>query len=178
MTCFPTLRRVPLQQDLASIFDEFKEVFEKEMAALLCIATHLTADAETAEICLIRAMRDCFQKDSLAGQGADTWARRMLFQNAIRMVLGIEHDFLCDESLEFLLQPRQLPIEALADFAAIRSLPDFDRVVFVICVLERYAVLDCALLLGKAPREVHDAIVRAMSRVAPAASNYLYSQIE
>jgi hypothetical protein len=49
---------------------------------------------------------------------------------------------------------------------AILSLPDFDRLVFVICVLERYSILDCALLLTRSPKDVNEARVRASNQVA------------
>ena len=37
---------------------------------------------------------------------------------------------------------------------SIHDLPEFERFVFIICILERYSIHDCALLLGKSPREV------------------------
>ena len=56
----------------------------------------------------------------------------------------------------------------LADSVAILGLPDFDRLAFVICVLERYSILDCALLLKRSPKEVNDARVRAINQVVSA----------
>ena len=66
------------------------------------------------------------------------------------------------------MQPREYRIEALRDSLAILELPDFDRLVFVICVLERYSILDCALLLKRSPKDVNDARVRAINRVVSA----------
>ena len=64
-------------------------------------------------------------------------------------------------ALEFQLQPNDYPLEELKESVAILTLPDLDRLAFVICVLERYSILDCALLLRKTPQEVHEAILRA-----------------
>jgi hypothetical protein len=53
----------------------------------------------------------------------------------------------------------------MPDAHAILTLPDFDRLIFVICVLERYSILDCALLLRRSPKDVNDARVRAINHV-------------
>ena len=89
----------------------------------------------------------------------------MVIRNAIRLVWGTLNDILGESGLEFHLQPSDLPLEALRESLVILTLPDLDRLAFVICVLERYSILDCALLLRKAPQEVHDAIVRATNHV-------------
>ena len=56
----------------------------------------------------------------------------------------------------------------MQDALAILTLPDFDRLVFVFCVLERYSILDCALLLRRSPKDVNDARLRAINRVVSA----------
>jgi hypothetical protein len=48
---------------------------------------------------------------------------------------------------------------------SILDLPEFERFVFVICVLERYSTLDCALLLGKPTREVNEVRHRVGNQV-------------
>ena len=45
------------------------------------------------------------------------------------------------------------------------DIPEFDRLVFVICVLERYSMLDCALLLGRSPRDINEARQRVGNQV-------------
>jgi len=155
------------EQDPLASPEDLQKHFAKEMTQLLCLAMHLTGDAETAETCLILAMRDCFRNNSLAKQRIHACARRMVIRSAIRLVLGIESETLCDAGLDFPLQPREVSIDALRDSAAILDLPDLERVAFVICVLERYSILDCALLLQKTPQEVYDAIVRAANQVVP-----------
>ena len=155
------------EQDLFATFEDFGQLSAKEMTKLFCLAMDLTADADRAETCLILAMRDCFQKNGLAKHRIHTWARRMVIRNALRLVLGIENEILCEAGLDFPLQPNEFPVDAHRDSIAIRNLPDLDRVTFVICVVERHSILDCALLLRKAPQEVHDAIVRATNQVVP-----------
>jgi hypothetical protein len=55
---------------------------------------------------------------------------------------------------------------AIAAPESILDLPEFERFVFVICVLERYSIHDCALLLGKSPRHINEARQRVGNQVA------------
>lgn len=149
--------------------DDFQRLFAREMTDLLRLSLNLTADAEKAESCLILAMRQCFASGTVSKEWAHIWARRMVVRNAIRSVLGEENtlqgNISCETGADFHLQPTEYRIEALQGSLAILDLPDFDRLVFVICVLERHSILDCALLLRRSPKDVHDARVRATNQV-------------
>ena len=147
--------------------EDFEQLFAEQNTDLLRLSLHLTADAEKAESCLILAMRDCFFRSSVSKDRVRAWARRMVMRNAIRLVWGTPNDILGESGFEFHLQPSDFPVEALRESVAILTLPDLDRLAFVICVLERYSILDCAVLLRKAPQEVYNAIVRATSQVLP-----------
>jgi hypothetical protein len=134
--------------------------------------TRVTADAEKAESCLILAMRECLSNSAISKEWALVWARRKVVCNAIRLVLGTEdappkniHSATGPNSH---LHPGDYRIEALRDSLAILALPNFDRLVFVICVLERYSIMDCALLLNRSPKDVNDARVRAIYQVVSA----------
>ena len=145
--------------------EDFEQLFAKQNTDLSRLSLQLTADAEKAECCFILAVRDCFFRSRVSKDRVHTWARRMVMRNAIRLVWGTSNDILGESGFEFHLQPSDLPLEALRESLVILTLPDLDRLAFVICVLERYSILDCALLLRKAPQEVHDAIVRATNHV-------------
>jgi hypothetical protein len=54
---------------------------------------------------------------------------------------------------------------AIAGSESILDLPECERFVFVICVLERYSIHDCALLLGKSPRDIIEARQRVGNQV-------------
>jgi DNA-directed RNA polymerase specialized sigma24 family protein len=166
----PHGKGVPLsanQKDLNATAEDFEHLFAQKTTDLLRLALHLTTDAEKAENCVILAMRDCFFRSSVSKDQVDTWARRMVMRNAIRLVWGTPNDILGESGFEFHLQPSDFSLEALQESVAILTLPDLDRLALVICVLERYSILDCALLLRRAPQEVYDAIVRATSQVLP-----------
>ena len=155
------------EKGLYATAEDFEQLFAKQNTDLFRLSLHLTADAEKAESCVILAMRDCFFRSSISKDRVHTWARRMVMRNAIRLVWGTPNDILGESGFEFHSQPRDFPLEALRESVAILTLPDLDRLAFVICVLERYSILDCALLLRKAPQEVHNAIVRATGQVLP-----------
>lgn len=170
MKPLPHLKRSPLSThenfDCATPKD-FESLFAREAIDLLRLSLQLTADAGKAGNCVTLAMRDCFFRSSVSKDQVNTWARRMVMRNAIRMVWGESNDILAESGTEFHLQPSGFPLEALRESVAVLSLPDLDRLAFVICVLERYSILDCALFLERAPQEVYDAIVRAARRVIP-----------
>lgn len=160
------------EEETYATTDDFQRLFAREMSDLFRLALHLTADAEKAESCLILAMRECFANSNVSKEWALIWARRMVVCNAIRLVLetedAIPNGIDSEDEPNFHLQPSDYRIEALRESLSILVLPDFDRLVFVICVLERYSILDCALLLKRSPKDIHDARVRAINRIVPA----------
>ena len=52
------------------------------------------------------------------------------------------------------------------DTDAVSHLGDFERFVFVLCILERYREHECALLLGCSDSEVREARTQAMDELA------------
>lgn len=146
--------------------DDFEQLFLTEITDLFRLSLQLTADAEKAERCLVHAMRDCFGGSIISRHFMSVWARRMVIRNAIQLVLGIDNDLASDAGSELQLQPSEYRIEELRESVEILDLPDLDRLVFVICVLERLSVLDCALLLKRSPKDVCEGIARAANRVA------------
>lgn len=146
--------------------EEVQRFFATEMTEIFRLALHLAADVEKAESCVIWAMRDCFERSTVSRKWLPIWARRMVVRNAIRLVLGIENGIPGGTGVDIYLQPSDRRADALRESSAILQLPDVDRMALVICILERYSVLDCALLLRKSPKEVQDAIVRAVNQIA------------
>ena len=135
------------------------------MRELFQLSLHLTAAAERAEQCLTRAMKDCFGTKAVSRGFAGVWTRRQIIRNAIQLVQGIDNSFAGSTDSEFPLQPNEYRIEDLRNSVAILELPDLERLPFVICVLERLSILDCALLLRRSPKEVNDAIMRHEARL-------------
>ena len=141
--------------------EEFVSVFECERAALQRLALLLTPNSEIAMRCLSRAFQDCIASCSVSREKVFSWTRRMVIRNAIGLIDGYGGDSFvstndgADNGL-FAFCPDDSPA-SIDEYEAILELPECDRFVFVICVLERYSIYDCALLLGRPPRDINEA---------------------
>jgi len=145
--------------------DDFRHLFTTESSSLLLLSLRLTAHAERAAECLTLAIRDCYQSNAISKLFVRVWARRMVVRNAIHLAQRSNGD----EDGHFEQVDLQFGEEEKS--STILCLPMFDRLAFVICVLERLSVPDCALLLRSTPKDVNEAIVRAVDRIASARSS-------
>jgi hypothetical protein len=149
--------------------EEFVSLFERERGSLQRLALLLTANSEAAKRCLICAFRECIASSSVSKKWVLTWTRRIVIRNAISLII-------CPGGQSF-IKPSDNADNgsiafssddspgAIAGFESILDLPEFDRFVFIICVLERYSMLDCALLLGRSPRDINEARQRVGNQV-------------
>ena len=149
--------------------EEFVSVFESERAGLQRLALLLTANSEAAKRCVIRAFRECIVRSAVSKEWVLSWARRMVIRNAISLVIGPEVQACVDPNDDadngLSTFSRDDSVGTIATSESILALPKFERFVFIICVLERYSIHDCALLLGKSPREVNDVRNRVSNQV-------------
>lgn len=135
--------------------EDFVAVFECERVGLLRLAELLSGDSETARRCLSLAFRDCISSGSVSKGWVLIWARRALIRNAIRLVRR-EQSILnvCDDtdggSPAIAFEAPCVPDGS----KWILDLPEYERLPYVICVLEHYSTQDCALLLGKSVQDV------------------------
>jgi len=138
--------------------EEFVSVFECERLGLQRLALLLTANSVTAKRCLIRAFRECITSSSVSREWVLSWTRRMVIRNAIGLLIDPGSQSFVntndDADNELIAFSPDDSLSAIATPKSILDLPEFERLVFVICVLERYSIHDCALLLGKSPQEV------------------------
>ena len=149
--------------------EEVASVFESEQAVLQRLALLLTADSETAKRCLIRTFRECIASSSVSKQWVLSWTRRILIHNAISLVMGLGGQPFVNANVDLdnglvAFSPEDSPGPTSLS-KSILDLPEFDRFVFVICVLEGYSMHDCALLLGKSPRDISEARQRVRNQV-------------
>jgi hypothetical protein len=149
--------------------EEFASVFESERADLQRLALLLTANSEAAKRCLIRTFRECIASSSVYKEWVLSWTRRTVIRNAISLVMGPGGQSFVNKNDD---ADRGLIAFSLDDSPgtfvvpeSILDLPELDRFVFVICVLERYSMCDCALLLGKSPRDINDARQRVGNQI-------------
>ena len=149
--------------------EEFVGVFECERVGLQRLALLLTANSETAKRCLSRAFRECIASTLVSKEWVVSWTRRMVIRNAINLVIGpggrsfvTTNDEVDDGFVAF--SPDDT-LDAIAASESVLDLPEFERFVLVICVLERYSIHDCALLLGRSPRDISEARQRVGNQV-------------
>lgn len=146
---------------------EFCNLFSARMTEFYQLAFLLTADSRLTEECFIAALEDCIRASSVSREWAHTWARRAIVKNAVRIV----EDCALHESGSETDRDRSGKIPNVAEsgrpeFGAIRTLPVFDRFVFVLSVLERFPIGEVSSLLGRPIKEVHEARIGALLKVA------------
>lgn len=168
-----------IEDETYAVNDEFQQLFATEMTDLFRLSLNLTADRESAERCLILAMRECLQSSCAfnSRELSRAWARRVVIRNAIHLVKREEgpNPGGSPGGPTFHVQSRPNPYQATAvpESLAVINLPDFDRLVYVICVLEHYSIAHCAFLLSRSEKDVNDARVRAVIRVVAAEERHL-----
>jgi DNA-directed RNA polymerase specialized sigma24 family protein len=146
--------------------EEFVTLFERERVRLQRLALLLTVNSQSARRCLIGAFRDCISSSSVSKEWVLSWTRRMVIRNAINIVMGQGGESLVNTNDEadnmcIVFFPDD-SVGAIAEAKWIVECSEFDRLVLVIRVLERYSIHDCALLLGRSLRD----IIEAEQRVA------------
>ena len=147
--------------------EDFLKIFDEDMNSLYQLSFLLTGDHQKGEMCFVAGIDDCARENRVFMEWAGAWAKRVVVKNAIRelnprpspsnssaLPTGFLHN-----------QPSSDPIGPFA-LEAMLGLPDFERFVFVLRVLEHYREHECALLLGCSVSEVRDARTRALEELA------------
>jgi DNA-directed RNA polymerase specialized sigma24 family protein len=150
--------------DYATV-EDFRVIFSKGTDELYQLSFLLTADHHKAEQCFVAGFEEAVKENHVFKEWARSWAKRAIIQNAIRELKPRPL------ATSFSLAPPPyvdpLPTDEGRHFEAdgVLALPDFERFVFVMSVLEHYSEHDCALLLRCSPREVRGARLRALRQV-------------
>jgi hypothetical protein len=140
----------------------FCRIFQEDMQSLYLLAFLLTANHEHAEQCFFASMEDAFNERRLFNGWARSWSRRLVIKNAIRLFVAQ-----CAQSHKQLAPWAEADDESSACtmISAVTQLGSFDRIVFVMTVLERYSEWECALLLDCSAREIQGARLRALQQL-------------
>ena len=151
--------------------DDVQKQFASKMTDLFLLAFLLTADTENAERCIVRSIRECLVEcDSILKGWLPAWIRNTVIRNGIVIVKDMQDDSLSGTSRPELISSVHVLKQGAPGTneysAGILELNDADRLAYVICVLENYSSLDCALLLGRSRQEVCDSRNRALAKVA------------
>jgi hypothetical protein len=140
-------------------------IFHARVDELYTLALLLTADQNKAEQCFVAGLEDCLKGNVVFREWAQSWARRVVIKNAIKMVSpepGETQLAVVPNKCE----PRAFVSRRPTLVDAIMELGAFERFVYVISVLERYSVRDCSTLLRCTVAEIADARIRALQQLA------------
>jgi hypothetical protein len=135
--------------------NDFCKNFVDDLQPLYLLAFLLTGTHTDAERCFVATVEDASNANDVFKGWEHSWSKRCLIINAIRVVFSTpvekhgKPDSWCASNAALL---KFSEVDALAKLN-----PPFQRFVFVMCVLERYSERECALLLGRTPREVAEA---------------------
>jgi len=147
--------------------EDFLNIFDEDMNGLYQLSFLLTGDLQKAEKCFISGIEDCAKENRVFREWARVWAKRVIAENAIR-----ELNPRCKYSSSSSVPPALPNYQQLGgpsghfDRDSILGIADFERFVFVLCVLEHCREQECALLLGCSAREVREARTRAIAELA------------
>ena len=141
---------------------DFCRIFEKDMDRLYLLSLLLTGSHERAEQCFVAGLETSKSGNPVFKEWAQSWARRSIVQNAVRMIHPRPTDIL--PSAETTEYDKTKP----AELTAIVMLPAFDRFAYVLCVLEGYSLQESALLLGCRRDQINTARMRALQEVVKA----------
>lgn len=142
---------------------DFCQMFNDHVDDLYTLALLLTADHHKADQCFVAGLEDCLQGNPVFREWAQSWARRTVIKNAIRM---ISPSPLRNETETATGTYEPLFSELDTPAAAIGRLQPFDRFVYVLSVLERYSDRESSILLHCTVGEVADARIRALRCLA------------
>lgn len=144
---------------------DFCALFARHVDELYQLSFLLTADHQKAEECFVAGLEDSAKDNHVFQEWARSWAKRAIIQNAIRRISPHRNvpSLPLAPSLGILAPPndpgRHFEVEDVL------ALGDFERLVFVMSVLEHYSEHECSLLLGCSPRQIRQAQVRAFARL-------------
>ena len=148
--------------------EEFLRIFDQDMNGLYQLSFLLTGDHQKGERCFVAGIEDCVKENRVFREWARAWAKRVIVENAIRELHPRRSHSNSSALLQTVFSHNQQPSGPIGhfDLDAMLGLADFERFVFVLCVLESYREHECALLLGCSASEVRDARTRAIEELA------------
>ena len=145
---------------------DFCQIFEKSMSPLYLLSLVLTGEQATAEQCFVGGLHIAQEGNLVFKEWAESWARRTIILNAIRMV----RPRLASEMTTVAVDRADgHPGVEEPEIKAIIALPAFERFVFVMSVLEHYSDHECSLHLTCTVGDIRAARARALKLIGNAA---------
>jgi hypothetical protein len=153
--------------------EDFRPLFIEEMDGFYQLSYLLTGDAEKAQQCFVAGLDDSVKANNIFREEAHSWAKRAIIKNAIRALQPQAADF--DSSLPAGVVSAKNKLRIIRDghleVDSVLALEDFERVVFVMTVLERYSDHESALMIGCSIKEIQAARICALEEITHLASS-------
>lgn len=143
---------------------DFCRIFSERMKDFYLLGYLLTGDGEKAERCFVAGLGDCIKGNAVFKEWAQSWARRMIIQNAIQMITPARKS-------PAIRSDSAAPVDMPSELEAVLRLEPLERFVFVMSALEGYSYQDCSILLGCSRQQVVDSRQRAMLHLAGTAES-------
>jgi hypothetical protein len=146
--------------------DDFRRIFDENMNSLYLLAFLLTADQGKAEQCFVSGLDDAVGGNPVFKEWGHSWARRVIIQNALRLINPRPADGsgrLKSASVDS--DYKTIPAERHVEFSTLLGLEPFERIVYVMTVLEHHSDHECSILLGRARRDILPARSRALEQI-------------
>ena len=137
---------------------DFCRIFNNNMDGLYLLSFVLTGDHDMAEKCFVRGLNGSSKGNPVFKEWAESWARRVIIQNAIQMVRP-------RVSINGASTGKADQAGDVAEIARLLSLPDFERFAFVMTVLEHFSDQEASLLLNCTRGDVTAARTRALEQL-------------
>jgi DNA-directed RNA polymerase specialized sigma24 family protein len=139
---------------------DFQQIFKEDMAGLHLLAYLLTGDHAKAEQCFVAGLEDSIHGNPVFKQWARAWSKRAIIQNAIKTIGPMNSQDASPAPINLADSPES-PLVSM-----VLGWPAFERFVFVMSVLEGYAVRECATLLACTDQEIIATKSRVLERLA------------
>jgi len=145
--------------------EDFLRTFDEDLHGLYQLSFLLAGDHQMAERCFVAGIESCVKANWVFRERTRAWAKRMIVENAI-VELNPRRQRSNSSTLLSTVLSHDQESSGHFDLYAMLGLADFERFVFVLCVLERYRVHECALLLGCSASEVREACTQTIEKLA------------
>lgn len=146
---------------------DFCDVLTNDTKPLYLLAFLLTANHKQSEQCFVATVEKAFKEQAVFRRWARSWVKRRLIKSAIEIVSpasarnGQKRDR---------WSAGQHETQRECEIDTVTKLDAFERFVFVMSILERYPIWDCALLLGCSMNKVAQARMQALHRLTDLAA--------
>ena len=148
--------------------EDFCRVFTENLDGLYRLSYLLTGDDEKAQQCFVAGFEHSVEANKVFKEWARSWAKRAIIKNAIRALQPQPAEAGSSLADGGVSEKNKLRIirDGHLEIDSVLALEDFDRVVFVMTVLERYSDHESALLIGCSVEEIQGARICALEEIA------------